>query len=87
VADEAWRPWPREPRYLVSDQGRVRGPSGKILKYSLFTNGRLQVSPYLSNEKRCKTREVHTMVLEAFVGPRPPGLESLTETASRPIID
>ena len=63
MADEAWRPWPREPRYLVSDQGRVRGPSGKILKYSLFTNGRLQVSPYLSNEKRRKTREVHTMVL------------------------
>jgi hypothetical protein len=87
VADEAWRPWPREPQYLVSDQGRVRGPSGKILKYSLFTNGRLQVSPYLSNEKRRKTREVHTMVLEGFGGLARPAWGPCTETASRSIID
>jgi hypothetical protein len=66
----------------------VRGPSGKILKYSLFTNGRLQVSPYLSNAKRRKTREVHTMVLEAFVvAPARPAWGPCTETASRSIID
>jgi hypothetical protein len=73
---EAWKPWPGDPGYLVSNQGRVRGPSGKILKYGSGSNDRLQVSPYDPNTKKGKTREVHKMVLETFVGPCPLGHEA-----------
>jgi hypothetical protein len=76
VADEAWKPWPTDPRYLVSDQGRVRGPSGKIRKPDVDYNGRLRVGIAFSDTKMLRKRSIHKMVLKAFVGPCPPGQET-----------
>lgn len=74
---EQWRDiadWP----YQVSDQGRVRNTrTGKVLspehtKSSLTGYHRvtLQVGP------RRERFLVHVLMLEAFVGPRPPGMQA-----------
>lgn len=75
VAEE-WRPvvgW--EGRYSVSSHGRVRGPAGIVLRTHKHDDG----YPTLSLRSRYKDRtrrcQVHTLVLEAFVGPRPNGYE------------
>lgn len=83
---ETWRPvvgW--EGLYEVSDQGRVRSVErivqfgaqtrrvkSTVLKPGKTTKGALFVM--LSNGK-ARNRRVHQLVLEAFVGPRPPGME------------
>lgn len=63
-------------RYKVSDRGRVRGPSGKILRpgrvYS--KTGRLEVLRVMLSSPR-RYAAVHILVLEGFVGPRPPDKE------------
>jgi hypothetical protein len=74
MTEETWKPWPTDPRYLVSDQGRVRGIKGQLLKNKEDDKGRWRVS-YIKDGKR-RTRQVHQMVLETFVGPCPPGLET-----------
>lgn len=61
--------------YEVSDHGGVRsksrqGSAGGILSISPDKRGYMKVSLY---NKGRKARWVHTLVLEAFVGPRPPG--------------
>ena len=81
---EEWRPvlgW--EGFYEVSDQGNVRGvsrisASGNRLKEK-------ELSPYkttggywsvrLCRDSQSKQLGVHALVLEAFVGPRPEGME------------
>lgn len=87
--DEEWRPVVGyEGYYEVSDQGRVRsldraitrqdGTSmrcrGKILKQHLDDSGRFQLG--LTRDGHGQTRRVHGLVLEAFVGPRPDGMEA-----------
>lgn len=84
---EQWRPVVGyEGKYEVSDHGRVRSLdrvettkagvarplTGRVLVQS--TNGR----GYLKVTLRSPARQVyvHTLVLEAFVGPRPEGLEA-----------
>lgn len=84
---EAWLPvvgW--EGLYEVSDQGRVRSlprtvafgnrtrvaPS-RILKPGRDLHGVLYV--HLANGERRKVLRVHKLVLEAFVGPCPEGME------------
>jgi len=78
---ESWLPvvgW--EDYYEVSDQGRVRrivGGQGscKVGRCKLLTvsNDRAVVS--LNRPGQQDTRQVHHLVLEAFVGPRPNGTE------------
>lgn len=84
---EEWRPvvgW--EGLYEVCDLGWVRSLDrvvqfgsqqrhvrGRVLRPGRQVNGALFV--FLSNGKRKKVRTVHQLVLEAFVGPRPVGLE------------
>lgn len=81
-----------EELYEVSDQGRVRslphttlGRSngeaqvvmpfkGRVLKPYVKPTGHVQVR--LSDGPRFLTRAVHRLVLEAFVGARPDGLEA-----------
>jgi hypothetical protein len=53
------------PGYFVDSAGRVRGPSGKVLKLKL-TKG----YPSFSRDKPSLVY-VHTLVCEAFHGPRP----------------
>ena len=72
---EEWRPvvgW--EQAYEVSNLGRVRNPrfGGRLVKQ--FVRSRY-VTVHLKDAPRHNTRPVHLLVLEAFVGPRPPGME------------
>lgn len=73
---EQWKPiagW--SGRYEVSEAGRVRNvESGHVLAYSTTkTDGRRYVFLYDSPKRR--RVQVSRLVLEAFVGPCPPGME------------
>ena len=82
---EHWRDIPRHPGYQASDHGRVRSLDrvveyrdgrrhhyrGKVLAPSRSDRAGRQVVNLPSG-----TRLVHQLVLEAFVGPRPPGLQA-----------
>lgn len=87
---ETWKAVPGyEGAYEVSDLGRVRsldrvtahtfiGPHtrrGKILTLNPISRGHLVVR--LFKEGRVKSVLVHRLVLEAFVGPAPAGLQGL----------
>jgi hypothetical protein len=81
---ERWKPIPGSPGYEVSDRGRVRSLDrlvynrmghyqrrrGRVLKPGTSTRGHLVVSV----GSPIKTVLLHPLVLEAFVGPRPPGM-------------
>lgn len=88
-AEEMWCEVPGwEGFYSVSDQGRVRSESRqivrangwpytikpKILKPGLDSSGYLSVG--LCRADRGTSHRVNVLVLEAFVGPRPPGAEA-----------
>lgn len=84
---ESWKPVPGfEETHLVSDLGNVKSlgrlvvhPEGnqrrkdKILKHWYCTSGHAMVD--LQINKRSKRVAVHTLVLTAFVGPRPEGMQ------------
>jgi hypothetical protein len=90
---EQWRPvLGYEGFYEVSDLGRVRSVErvvsmtnhtnqtrhrvpARILKAGTQRSGHQIVSLWARG--RGKTRAVHRLVLDAFVGPRPPGMECL----------
>lgn len=68
---EQWRkvPIPEFQHYEVSSLGRVRSPR-KVLRCTANNGGYRQATLY--NKGRRKFVKVHRLVLEAFVGPRPP---------------
>lgn len=77
--DEEWRPVVgQEGRYEVSSLGRVRfvgprlrnGVPGRVLRPSVMSNGYYGVGVGTRT-----TRTVHSLVAEAFIGPRPDGCE------------
>ena len=74
---ERWKPVPGyEGLYEVSDHGRVlshRGRAPKILRPYQTGNGHFQVD--LRDGRGRKQPRVHQLVMEAFVGPPPPGME------------
>jgi hypothetical protein len=85
---EQWRPIPGyEGYYEASDQGRIRSVTrsvrydngrsrvyrGQVLKPQLGPHGRYTVRVSRQNKSRCFT--VASLVLAAFRGPRPPGME------------
>lgn len=67
------RPWPSNPRVQAGSDGSVVGPSGRVLRPSFNTHGYLSVSVRVGGV--WKTRPVHSIVCEAFHGPRPDGME------------
>lgn len=86
---EVWKPVVGyEGLYEVSDQGNVRSlfragvarngtnywSKGRMMKPSPDKWGHLQVG--LNNNTSPKVRRVHNLVMEAFVGPRPEGMET-----------
>jgi NUMOD4 motif/HNH endonuclease len=82
---EQWRPVPGyEGFYEVSDMGNVRsakrrrGSKGGQLKPALSggRSPRLHVVLFHGSFASRKSRLVHQLVLEAFIGPRPPGMEA-----------
>lgn len=88
MSDEDWRPVVKfEGLYEVSDRGRVRSVDrviphrkygqmnarGQVLRLRQHPDGHLRVN--LSKSSAVLTRWVHVLVLEAFVGPCPAGME------------
>lgn len=82
--EEQWKPVVGyEGVYEVSDQGRVRSLDrqiasgrrlrGKVLAPRADSGGHLKVQLCVNGTSREK--KVHRLVLEAFVGPCPPGME------------
>lgn len=83
--NETWKPaHGYEGLYEVSDFGRVRSVrhrdtsrhflrfiGGKTLK-PILNSGYYGVNLYING--KAKLRKIHVLVLEAFIGPRPPGL-------------
>lgn len=81
---EQWKPIPGyEGSYEVSDLGRVRALDrldtrgrrrvGKLLAPRVQANRRRTVALYVSDKR--SDWQIHSLVLEAFVGPRPYGME------------
>jgi hypothetical protein len=76
VSAEAWRPVPEwEGIYWVSDLGRLRSAytPDRILIGAVIGRGYRFIM--LCDGKRRRRVCVHRLVLEAFVGPQPPGCE------------
>jgi hypothetical protein len=79
-ADEVWAPLPGQgTKCEVSNYGSVR-----VLAYEGYRHRKAEWRPlkpqasaegYLFVEVRGRRRAIHQLVLEAFVGPRPPGME------------
>ena len=71
--EERWRECAEDDRYRVSDAGDVYSVrAGRNLKPGKDSNGRLFVALGTRDGKPV-IRYVHRLVLEAFVGPCPPG--------------
>lgn len=79
---ERWAPIPKHPGYEASDMGRVRSVDrvahgrrlkGRVLKLNQTGENGAHRGVYLG---RGVKRLVHHLVLEAFVGPCPPGMEA-----------
>src|SRR5699024_3383608 len=87
IGTEIWKPIPGfEGLYEVSDHGRVRSLDrvvhsenyarsvrGRMLKVNTAPDGRVSVNLFRDNIGY--TRRVHRLVMEAFVGPCPEGME------------
>lgn len=85
---ETWLPVPDWPAYEVSDMGRVRSVDrtvmdsngverrlrGTILAPHRRPDGHLDVGLMINHQRRMV--RVHTLVLEAFAGPRPVGMQT-----------
>jgi hypothetical protein len=68
---EEWLPIPGYEGYQASNQGRIKGKYGKILKPAVEERGYRRVNPYTNGKNR--STSVHKLVMLAFVGPRPEG--------------
>lgn len=76
MTEEIWKPIPGFPGYEVSDMGRVRSfkwNDVRILRPATNPKGYLGV--LLSNQNKKSFLRIHQLVMLAFVGPRPAGLE------------
>lgn len=76
IMSELWRPVVGyEGTYEVSDAGRVRRVGGRVLKRTGRGKNRYpSVNLSVAGVARC--RFVHLLVIEAFVGPRPLGMQA-----------
>jgi hypothetical protein len=65
-----WRKCAGFPKYAISDEGNIRR-YGRTLKPYPDKDGYLQIKPSVNGV--AKTRKVHRLALETFVGPPPEG--------------
>lgn len=71
---EQWITISEFPKYEVSSHGRVRNrKTGRVLKPMWTGLKRKQYATVRFGKGSSADRKVHHLVLEAFVGPRPPG--------------
>lgn len=70
---EEWKPVVGFPQYLVSNWGRVQGPR-RLLKGQYTDDGYVKVTLCVKGTRT--HRFVHRLVLEAFDGPCPDGMET-----------
>ena len=63
------KPIPDNPRYTATSSGIIIGSRGNPLKTRLNHRGYLRVNP------GGQPTQVHRLILEAFVGPRPEGMQ------------
>lgn len=79
MARERWRKVRRAPGYKVSSLGRVRSMPRTLADGREHSGQMLEPYPdddgYLCVKIRGETVKVHHLVLEAFCGPRPYGME------------
>lgn len=77
---ERWAQIPGFPDYLVSDLGRVYSSfrGGRYLRPGRASNGYPTVALGRGN-----TRTLHSLVAEAFIGPRPEGQEVMHKDGDR----
>lgn len=66
------RPWPRNPRYLVGDDGTILGPKGEIVNGGITKDGHRTITVILPGGQSLCTGQ-HVVVCETFHGPRPEG--------------
>lgn len=69
---EEWRVVLINPKYQVSNMGRVKGPHGRLSKLYLSHNGYLRVG-LCTGPAQKKNVQVHRLVAEAFIGRCPAG--------------
>lgn len=68
--DELWRPISGF-EYEVSNQGRIRNRDGHIMAPGVIARGYHNAN--LWRNQKGNTRLIHRLVVEAFIGPIPPG--------------
>lgn len=71
-----WRPWPRDPRYIVGADSTIIGPSGRPLKPSTWA-ARQVFSRRWAGER--VQEYVAVTICETFHGPRPAGMHAAHE--------
>lgn len=76
------RPYPRDPRFSVSADGRFFGITGVELRTQPSDKGYSTVR-LRHPDGRKSTPRVHRAVLETFVGPCPPGMEACHNNGDR----
>lgn len=64
---EIWKPYPDNPKYLVSNYGRVKNKNGNILTPAISKKGYLHVCLYYNNRYDKKTIRIHRLVAETFI--------------------
>ena len=70
---EIWKPYPSNPKFQVSNLGRVRGPM-KMCKPYMTKTGYYAVS-VCTKDRKSHVIPLHRLVLETFIGPPPDGME------------
>jgi len=75
-----WRPWPRDPRYLVGSDGTVLGLSGLPIG-SRRKDGYIAIGCRNGAVRTCVLG--HVVVCETFHGPRPEGMEAAHRNGDR----
>lgn len=75
IEGEEWRPTPSNHRYEASSRGRVRNASTWVVKRTpIATRGGYPIAMLWDGTKDY-SKTVHSLVMEAFAGPRPEGCE------------
>lgn len=70
---ERWRPIPRAPGYEASSLGRIRLVGHTPIKPRLTRKG-YEIVDVVADGRPSRTIEVHVLVADTFLGPRPSGL-------------